>query len=99
MKQNPVFIKEIEKHRCRYSFISYSEALDMLDSYDHQNMARPKGNTATYELSYDECRAVIAKMRFGDKSELFGKEKDDSFKGSIGNIYQSFANFDRSIFI
>ncbi|MBD5474045.1 MAG: virulence protein RhuM/Fic/DOC family protein [Lachnospiraceae bacterium] len=68
----------------------YSEALDMLDSYDHQNMTRPKGNTATYELSYDECREVIANMRFGDESELFGKEKDDSFQGSIGNIYQSF---------
>lgn len=72
----------------------YSEALDMLDSYDHQNMARPKGNAATYELSYDECREVIASMRFGDKSELFGKEKDDSFKGSIGNIYQSFGGQD-----
>jgi prophage maintenance system killer protein len=33
---------------------------------------------------------VIDRMRFGDESELFGKEKDDSFKGSIGNIYQSF---------
>lgn len=30
-------------------------------------------------------------MRFGAESELFGKEKDDSFKGSIGNIYQSFS--------
>lgn len=29
-------------------------------------------------------------MRFGDESDLFGTEKDDSFKGSIGNIYQSF---------
>lgn len=29
-------------------------------------------------------------MRFGDESALFGREKDDSFKGSIGNIYQSF---------
>lgn len=72
----------------------YSEALDLLDSYDHQNMARPKGNVATYELSYDECRKVIASMRFGDESELFGKEKDDSFKGSIGNIYQSFGGQD-----
>ena len=72
----------------------YSEALDMLDSYDHQNMIRPKGNTATYELSYDECREVIANMRFGDESELFGKEKDDSFQGSIGNIYQSFGGQD-----
>ena len=33
-------------------------------------------------------------MRFGDESDLFGKEKDDSFKGSIGNIYQSFAGAD-----
>ena len=64
----------------------YSEALELLDSYDHQNMTRPKGNTATYELSYDECREVITNMRFGDESELFGKEKDDSFQGSIGNI-------------
>ena len=67
-----------------------SEALELLDSYDHQNMERPRGNAASYELTYEECREVISNMRFGDESELFGKEKDDSFKGSIGNIYQSF---------
>ena len=69
----------------------YSTALELLDSYDHQTMKRPKGNAATYVLTYEECRDVIATMRFGDESDLFGKEKDDSFKGSIGNIYQSFA--------
>ena len=37
---------------------------------------------------------VIACMRFGKESDLFGKEKDDSFKGSIGNIYQSFAGME-----
>ena len=68
----------------------YSEALEMLDSYDHQTMTRPSGNESTYKLSYEECKDVISKMRFGDESDLFGKEKDDSFKGSIGNIYQSF---------
>lgn len=72
----------------------YSEALELLDSYDHQNMTRPKGNTSTYELTYEECREVIANMQFGDESDLFGKEKDDSFKGSIGNIYQSFGGRD-----
>jgi prophage maintenance system killer protein len=72
----------------------YSEALNLLDSYDHQNMKRPKGNATTYELTYDECREVILNMRFGDESDLFGKEKDDSFKGSIGNIYQSFGGQD-----
>lgn len=69
----------------------YSKALELLDSYDHQNMERPKGNTATYELTYEECMDVVSQMRFGAESDLFGKEKDDSFKGSIGNIYQSFS--------
>lgn len=68
----------------------YSDALEMLDSYDHQTMTRPKGNPATYTLDYEECMHVISQMRFGNESELFGKEKDDSFRGSIGNIYQSF---------
>ena len=69
----------------------YSTALDLLDDYDHQTMRRPKGCKATYALTYEECRSVIDSMRFGNESALFGNEKDDSFKGSIGNIYQSFA--------
>ncbi|MBR3123947.1 MAG: virulence protein RhuM/Fic/DOC family protein [Mogibacterium sp.] len=69
---------------------SYSAALDMLDDYDHQTLAKPRGNEATYVLTYDECRSVIDKMKFASDSDLFGNEKDDSFKGSIGAIYQSF---------
>lgn len=72
----------------------YSQALELLDAYDHQNMERPKGNKATYILTYEECRKVIDNMKFGDSSSLFGNEKDDSFKGSIGAIYQSFAGED-----
>ncbi|GAB6105637.1 RhuM family protein [Blautia glucerasea] len=72
----------------------YSNALDLLDSYDHQNMTRPEGNRTTYILTYEECMNVIQSMRFGDESDLFGKEKDDSFKGSIGNIYQSFGGIE-----
>ena len=72
----------------------YSTALNLLDSYDHQNMVRPKGNEAIYILKYEECIKVIQTMRFGDESDLFGKEKDDSFKGSIGNIYQTFGGVD-----
>jgi len=68
----------------------YSTALDLLDSYDHQNMVRPQGTNAVYVLTYEECRKVIDQMRFGAESDLFGNEKDDSFKGSIGNIYQSY---------
>lgn len=72
----------------------YTTALDLLDSYDHQNMTRPKGSEAVYVLTYEECRKLIDSMRFGDESDVFGNEKDDSFKGSIGNIYQSFGGID-----
>lgn len=64
----------------------YSVALALLDDYDHQTMKRPKGNDATYVLSYEECRDIIDHMKFSADSDLFGNEKDDSFKGSIGNI-------------
>ena len=72
----------------------YSSALNLLDDYDHQRIKRPKGTNAIYTLTYEECRSVIDHMKFGDESNLFGKEKDDSFKGSIGNIYQSFDGHD-----
>ena len=72
----------------------YNEALNLLDSYDHESMKRPKGNKAIYRLTYEECREVIGTMRFGNDSEVFGIEKDDSFKGSIGNIYQSYGGQD-----
>ena len=69
---------------------SYQAALDLLDDYDHQTMSKPSGNQATYVLTYEECRKAIDDMRFASESELFGNEKDDSFKGSIGDIYQSY---------
>lgn len=72
----------------------YSLALDLLDDYDHQTMKRPTGNQAVYVLSYEECRQIIDSMKFSTDSDVFGNEKDDSFKGSIGNIYQSFGGKD-----
>ena len=72
----------------------YSDTLDLLDAYDHQTLKRPKGNEATYVLAYEECMEVIKQMRFGDESDLFGKEKDDSFKGSLGNIYQTYGGIE-----
>lgn len=72
----------------------YNAALDMLDDYDHQCMERPEGNEAVYVLTYEECRKIIDQMKFSSQSSLFGHEKDDSFKGSIGNIYQSFGGQD-----
>ncbi len=70
----------------------YSYALDILDKYDHQQLA-VEGTidqqlfVATYEQAMQAIQDL--KDKFGGSS-LFGNEKDDSFKGSIGTIYQSF---------
>ena len=60
----------------------YSQALELLDAYDHQNMKRPKGNKAIYVLTYEECREIIDSMKYMDKSSLFGNEKSANKKSS-----------------
>lgn len=72
----------------------FNTALNLLDAYDHQTLEKPKGNKAVYMLDYDECRQVINAMKFASNSQLFGNEKDDSFKGSIANIYQEFGGIE-----
>lgn len=68
----------------------YTVALDLLDGYDHQTIAKPKGKAKCAIITYEQCRKLIDSMKFAGISDLFGKEKDDSFKGSIGAIYQTF---------
>ncbi len=70
----------------------YSKALSMLDDFDHQRLAEPKGTRKTkYKLTYEEARNIIGQMKIKFKdSALVGQEKDKSFQGSIGAIYQTF---------
>lgn len=71
---------------------SYAPAFDLLDDYDHQRVPKPKGTQCAYQLTYEECRRVIDQMRFSSESDLFGREKDDSFQSSIAAIYQGFGD-------
>ena len=70
----------------------YSRALDILDDYDHKRLSVPKGTKrARFRLAYSEAKKIIEIMRKKFKgSELVGREKDDSFKSSLGAIYQTF---------
>lgn len=70
----------------------YTYALDTLDSYDYQRLTvSDTTNEAPFQATYDNAMQAIRslKERFGE-SALFGNEKDDSFKSSIGQIYQTF---------
>lgn len=73
---------------------SYTGALDLLDDYDHLCVTAPEGSPAAREITYEECREVIESLRFGRESSLFGVEKDESFKGAVGNVFQSFGGHD-----
>lgn len=68
----------------------YEPALSLLDDYDMKRIARPVGRPASHQLSYEECRGIIDRLRFSAESSLFGNEKDDSFHGILGAIEQSF---------
>ena len=72
--------------------VDYTYALDTLDNYDYQQLHITKTTKeepfhATYENAMHEIDML--RQKFGG-SVLFGNEKDDSFKSSIGQIYQTF---------
>ncbi len=68
----------------------FTDGLQLLDDYDHQSLTKPKGTETDWKLTYEESRQLIDLMSFGNESELFGREKDESFKSALGAIYQTF---------
>lgn len=76
--------------------VDYTFALDRLDDYDYQRLSIPEGSTEEkFHATYEGAMKVLAELRekFGG-SGLFANEKDDSFKSSIGQIYQTFGGQD-----
>ena len=70
----------------------YIYALDILDGYDYQNLTIAKTtNEEPFKITYENAMQAInaLKVKFGD-SRWFANEKDNSFKSSIGQIYQTF---------
>lgn len=70
----------------------YTYALDILDKYDHQQLTIQSTTTdSLFQINYEEATKAIQglKQKFGG-SELFGNEKDESFKSSLSVIYQTF---------
>ena len=66
--------------------------MDILDGYDYQNLTIAKTtNEEPFKITYENAMQAInaLKVKFGD-SRWFANEKDNSFKSSIGQIYQTF---------
>jgi prophage maintenance system killer protein len=74
----------------------YAYALDILDQYDYQKLEiNNTSGKEIFQLTYEEAmnQIRIAKKAHGN-SDLFGHEKDDSFRSSISTIYQTFDSED-----
>ena len=83
-------LTETDETELLYVINRYTEALDLLDDYDHQCLVRPKGNKEYVQLSYEECKEIINSMKFGLSSDVFGTEKTKGeLEGILGSVYQS----------
>ena len=69
---------------------NYSNALNLLDDYDHKTMTKPKGTKSNEQIKYEDCIDIINKLRFSNDSNLFALERNRGLESIIGNIYQSF---------
>ena len=69
---------------------NYSNALNLLNDYDHKRITKPNGTKNNKKITYEECISIVNKLKFNSDSDLFALERDDGLKEVIGTIYQSF---------
>ena len=69
---------------------NYSNALNLLDDYDHKSIIKPKGTKNNKIITYEECIHIINKLKLSNHSNLFALERNQGLKSIINSIYQTF---------
>jgi len=69
---------------------NYSNALNLLDDYDHKRITKPNGTKNNKQVTYEDCMNIVGKLKFNSDSDLFALERNEGLKAIIGTIYQSF---------
>ncbi len=92
-------IGEIEAKRFLDIITKYAKSWILLNQFDENRLSVPQGKEAKFILDYEESRQEIEKLKKEliskkEATELFGMERENSFKGIIRNIYQTFAGID-----
>ena len=73
---------------------NYSNALNILDDYDHEKINKPKGKNSDDVIKYEDCIEVISKLKFNSDSNLFGLGRNKGLSSIINDVYQSFDGVD-----
>ncbi len=68
----------------------YTDALMLLDQYDHQSLKKPEGNKPVYRITYEECQKMVSAMEDTFHSDVFGVEKEKGkVEGILAAVYQN----------
>ena len=81
---------DIEEKDVLRAINEYTDALLLLDQYDHQELCKPIGNKPIYRITYKECVQMVGKMQDSFNTDVFGIEKENGkVAGIIDAVYQS----------
>lgn len=81
---------DIEEKDVLRAVNEYTDALLLLDQYDHQELCKPAGNKPIYRITYEECVQMVGKMQDSFNTDVFGIEKENGkVAGIIAAVYQS----------
>ena len=81
---------DIEEKDVLRAVNEYTDALILLDQYDHQSLSKPEGSTPVYRITYEECVQMVGQMKDSFETDVFGVEKEDGkVQGIIAAVYQS----------
>lgn len=69
---------------------NYSNALNLLDDYDHKKISKPKGTINNTKIVYEDCMDIVSKLKFNNDSNLFALERNEGLKSIINTIYASY---------
>ena len=69
---------------------NYSNALNLLDDYDHKRIIKPNGTINENKINYEDCMSIVNKLKFSSDSDLFAFERDNGVEAIIFDIYQTF---------
>ena len=87
-------LKDTDASEILKTINNYSNALNLLDDYDHRKLVKPNGTKSNEIITYDNCMDLIGLLKFNEESDIFALERNKGLSSIINNIYQSFDNKD-----
>ena len=73
---------------------NYLPSLELLNDYDTGALPTPKGSKPSWQLTHAEALALVQALPYYADSNLFGRERGESFEGIVNALYQGFGKQD-----